>query len=314
MLERFLTSEDLISLAANKGLLVFSSTAEFPRILFSHAAVLWLALNLARLMDDAELREVILEKGGYYLRTRFFRGRYYRIIDGKFQRVNDEENVRRDIRESLDRYGKKMYCVLLAALKLSKEVGKFKFKDLVSAVDKMCNMKLWPLYHVNYLEKERKLLMKVYETSKYREWMVTPEIWSVAEEELENWIKPAVMKIKPVVSVNGVAKTGLRGHEDIVRILMELGKKLGYEVRKEYFDPKKLYRYDVVWFKSPLVVPRKVFEVQVGGDVDKALVRLKHALDVWNRPDLFLVVTDPRDIERVKRQVEIRLKGGISRA
>ena len=56
-------------------------------------------------------------------------------------------------------------------------------------------------------------------------------------------------------------------------------------------------------------MPEKVFEVNVGGDVDRALARLKHALDLWRHPRLYLVVRSLRDLVRAERLVKPLLSG-----
>jgi len=59
--------------------------------------------------------------------------------------------------------------------------------------------------------------------------------------------------------------------------------------------------------------PLKAFEVEVSGDVDRALSRLTHAYDVWGCEQLWLVVSDEAEAERARRLVEPRLRGSFAR-
>lgn len=75
-------------------------------------------------------------------------------------------------------------------------------------------------------------------------------------------------------------------HKDLQQKLIEIGKLQKYLAEAEYtFDIGKL---DVVWRRIERSVPTYVFEVHVSGDIYHALVKLKHAFDLWNSR-LFLV-------------------------
>lgn len=100
-------------------------------------------------------------------------------------------------------------------------------------------------------------------------------------------------------------------HDDIVKELLELGEWLGFYVEKEKWTDDKLYRVDVAWMKSPERPPIKVFEVEISNDVDRALTRLKHAHDIWNCQQLWLIVSDEAKAERARKLVEPRLKGAF---
>ena len=75
-------------------------------------------------------------------------------------------------------------------------------------------------------------------------------------------------------------------HEQLKEKLIEIGNLQNYIAEPEYqFDLGKL---DVVWRRVVNSVPTYVFEIQVGGDIYHALVKLKHAFDLWNS-NIFLV-------------------------
>ena len=69
-------------------------------------------------------------------------------------------------------------------------------------------------------------------------------------------------------------------HGELVEYLLDLGKWLGFVAKKEEYTPDGVYRIDVVWRDAEGHAPLKVFEVEVSGDVDRALARLAHAFDM----------------------------------
>ena len=75
-------------------------------------------------------------------------------------------------------------------------------------------------------------------------------------------------------------------HEGIKDALIQIGKLQNFIAEPEYqFDIGKL---DVVWRRVQQSVPTYVFEIQIGGNLYQALVKLKHAFDLWNS-HVFLV-------------------------
>ena len=94
-------------------------------------------------------------------------------------------------------------------------------------------------------------------------------------------------------------------HNDIQRMLVDIGRLLGKDAEAEY------NRYDVVWRDSPNS-PRlsHVFEVQVKGSVEGALAKLKHAYDV-QRSQPMLVVSQEKDQRRVREHLAPYLAGSF---
>ncbi|MEM4847627.1 MAG: hypothetical protein QW794_07725 [Thermosphaera sp.] len=101
-------------------------------------------------------------------------------------------------------------------------------------------------------------------------------------------------------------------HDTVVQLLVELEDMLGFHVSREEQSPDKLYRYDCIWRDTPGHAPLKVFEVEFRSDIDKALTRLMHAHDLW-RPELYIVIADGKDLDRVRKLVEPRLGGAFTR-
>ncbi len=101
-------------------------------------------------------------------------------------------------------------------------------------------------------------------------------------------------------------------HKHVVECLKEIGNLFGYRVETEFEDPQHLYRYDVGWFREAAVVPSKIFEIVDSNTIDKALARLKHAYDVWQKHDgLYIVVTDVHNLKRVNKLIEHSLTGAF---
>ena len=69
-------------------------------------------------------------------------------------------------------------------------------------------------------------------------------------------------------------------HSGVQAMLVEIGSLQRFLSQREY--PMERERLDVVWRRVEGSVPTYVFEVQVGGDVQHALGKLKHAHDLWN--------------------------------
>ena len=86
-------------------------------------------------------------------------------------------------------------------------------------------------------------------------------------------------------------------HGDIQRMLLDIGRVLGYHAQSE-FD-----YYDVVWRETESS-PRlsHVFEVQHKGNIDAALAKLKRAYEA-QRSKPFLIVASERDTNRANRNM-----------
>ena len=94
-------------------------------------------------------------------------------------------------------------------------------------------------------------------------------------------------------------------HAEVQRMLLELGRALGYHAEPEF------EYYDVVWRASE-ASPRlsHVFEVQRKGNVDAALAKLKRAYEA-QRSKPFLVVASERDTNRAQRQMSAASTGAF---
>jgi predicted RNA-binding protein len=106
----------------------------------------------------------------------------------------------------------------------------------------------------------------------------------------------AALGLKPVAisshTLPSAIDTSLYGepltanHDELKSYLAEIGRLQGYIADEEY--PMESTYLDVVWRRVERSVPTFVFEVQVSGDIYSAMVKLKHAFDLWNS-HIFLV-------------------------
>lgn len=78
-------------------------------------------------------------------------------------------------------------------------------------------------------------------------------------------------------------------HDEVVDAIYALGELIGYKPDKKWRHGR--YEFDVVWHKPPRIGPKYVFEVHLRGSLEAALLRLKHAYDLWGS-QLFLVSTE----------------------
>jgi hypothetical protein len=69
-------------------------------------------------------------------------------------------------------------------------------------------------------------------------------------------------------------------HEQTKTLLVDVGRMRQFLAEEEY--PLDHGRLDVVWKRVQRSVPAYAFEVQVAGDIQHALVKLRHAAELWN--------------------------------
>jgi len=97
-------------------------------------------------------------------------------------------------------------------------------------------------------------------------------------------------------------------HDELKGKLVDMGRILGMYAKAEYEIDG--FKYDVVWKEREDLGVRKAFEIQHRGSVDSALIKLKHAHDMW-RSDLFLIVTGEKDIDKAKKLLAPKLYGAF---
>ena len=89
-------------------------------------------------------------------------------------------------------------------------------------------------------------------------------------------------------------------HEELKEILAEVGRMQGKCVSLE--EPIDEKRLDVAWRRIQRGVPYAVFEVCIGGDLYADLMKLKHAVDLWN--SIAVLVTTKDEVEEARKWIE----------
>jgi len=84
-------------------------------------------------------------------------------------------------------------------------------------------------------------------------------------------------------------------HDETIRRLLEIGRLQNFIAEREY--DVDIGKVDVVWRRVARSVPNYVFEVHIGGSLDRDLAKLKHAYDIWNS-NVFLICL-PEERQRV---------------
>ena len=129
-------------------------------------------------------------------------------------------------------------------------------------------------------------------------WRITPAGRKRAAEE-----DPTLSL--PETSAREIERPEAFTHGDIQRMLLDIGRVLGYHAESE-FD-----FYDVVW-RAEESSPRlsHVFEVQHKGNIDAALAKLKRAYQA-QRSKPFLIIASERDTNRALRSMSMARTGAF---
>jgi len=89
------------------------------------------------------------------------------------------------------------------------------------------------------------------------------------------------------------------GHKEVIDMIYNIGLMQNRYPEKEY--PLEDKRIDVVWRRIPKAVPYTVFEVSIGGNLNDDLIKLKHAIDMWN--SIAVLVTTSEKAQEAQRWI-----------
>ena len=109
----------------------------------------------------------------------------------------------------------------------------------------------------------------------------------------EAWAREIIGRFK---AASGPTEEEEPSHQEIKEKLVEIGRMQNYIAEEEY--PFDLGRLDVVWRRVPQSVPTYVFEVNVRGDLYRALSKLKHAYDLWG--SRIFIVASATEAEKIQ--------------
>lgn len=109
------------------------------------------------------------------------------------------------------------------------------------------------------------------------------------EEEPAKDVREVILKL-PELSSKSL-------HDRLAEMVHRIGLQMGYNSIQRYkTHPDSPYEVDVAWLQTRN--PQIAVEVQDKGDVDNALVRLRHARD-FNFRKVILIVVDPKEARRI---------------
>ena|GEM_PF-446119 len=114
-------------------------------------------------------------------------------------------------------------------------------------------------------------------------------------------IKKAISAETPIIEEKLEHLDQEKMHSSLINLVYEIGKMNDYISLKEFSFDK--LRFDCVWKRVDRGSPVCVFEVQVGGDLYRALAKLKHAYDLWNTK-IFLIIGSDADRNQANKLLD----------
>lgn len=118
-----------------------------------------------------------------------------------------------------------------------------------------------------------------------------PVITDQALHGIKEQIQASISAIRAKIEVpeRKVIEQPEISHNQLRDMIRDIGLRENRIAETEY--PIDSYRLDVIWKRIKAGTPSHVFEVQIGGNLEQALTKLKHSWDKWNSIP-YLVTTD----------------------
>jgi predicted RNA-binding protein len=118
-----------------------------------------------------------------------------------------------------------------------------------------------------------------------------PVITDQALHDIKEQIQASISAIRAKIEVpeKKVIEQPEISHNQLRDMIRDIGLRENRIAETEY--PIDGYRLDAIWKRIKGGTPSHVFEVQIGGNLEQALTKLKHAWDKWNSIP-YLVTTD----------------------
>jgi predicted RNA-binding protein len=112
-----------------------------------------------------------------------------------------------------------------------------------------------------------------------------------ALHDIKEQIHTSISTMRPWIEVpeKKIIEQPELSHNQLREMIRDIGLRENRIAETEY--PIDSYRLDVIWKRIKTGTPSHVFEVQIGGNLEQALTKLKHAWDKWNSIP-YLVTTD----------------------
>jgi len=129
-----------------------------------------------------------------------------------------------------------------------------------------------------------------------------PVISDGALESVRVQIEASISKARSAVEVveRKVIEEPEVSHNQLRDMIRDIGLRENRIAETEYVIDS--YRLDVVWKRIKAGTPSHVFEVQIGGNLEQGLTKLKHAWDKWN--SIPYLVTTEGDAAKARSLVE----------
>jgi hypothetical protein len=156
------------------------------------------ALEVARNIDDDMLLTILSSHPRPYgVSLGGFQGKYYSLNEnGQLSFENSQENVRKNVRTALRKWGEKAYGILQA---LVNKNGRASYFELIDEIERVLGYEFTPSYVLPRLA-PLKLVFKT-GSNKYPEWTMPSEITPVVQEEIRGFKRPLqAPRLRPVIS------------------------------------------------------------------------------------------------------------------
>ena len=129
-----------------------------------------------------------------------------------------------------------------------------------------------------------------------------PVLTEQAIQNMKEQIQASISGMRPKVEIpeKKVLEEPEISHNQLRDMIRDIGLRENRIAETEY--PIDGYRLDAIWKRIKGGTPSHVFEVQIGGNLEQALTKLKHAWDKWNSIP-YLVTTD-EDAARARSLLE----------
>jgi hypothetical protein len=128
--------------------------------------------------------------------------------------------------------------------------------------------------------------------------VVTDETLKLVKSRIDT----SISKARPQIEIveRRVLEEPEVSHNRLRDMVRDIGLRENRIAETEY--PIDSYRLDVVWKSIKAGIPSHVFEVQIGGNLEQALTKLKHACDKWN--SIPYLVTTEEDAAKARSLLE----------
>ncbi|NIQ08057.1 MAG: hypothetical protein GWO20_20780 [Candidatus Korarchaeota archaeon] len=173
LLERFVSPLQLCKLALERGMVEKCekeiSTNDLQQII----------TELAETLKGKELRRVIKERGGAFVKERFFRGEHYTLLGGELKQEGGTEPLKADLKSALRKHKWKAFYPLICAL----ELEEFGYDSMVRCLAEK-NVDYMPNQMLFLLTNKYRILLRI-EKGEKKFWKVPEEAYELVEDMLE---------------------------------------------------------------------------------------------------------------------------------